>query len=105
MGDARKPLSEVKKLNRMQAENARANIQVAMLLKRLEDNAMGLIDPPLDSGQVKSIQIQLDKSMPNLSSSDLNAQVETKQTPTQKTTDDIKKHLETVEALPLKVVE
>lgn len=45
-------------------EKWRENIQSALLLKRLEDNALGIIE--LSRDQIKSIEILLKKTMPDL---------------------------------------
>ena len=61
------------KLTKRQTEHHRQSIQVAALLTRLRKNGMGTLTTPkgnaleLTSGQIKSIQILIDKAMPNLS--------------------------------------
>jgi hypothetical protein len=46
----------------------RQKIQTTQLINRLQDNAMGKINPELSSAQVKSIEILLRKALPDLSS-------------------------------------
>ena len=48
-------------------DDVRAKIQASQLVNRLMDNGMGKIDPELSTGQVKSIEILLRKSVPDLS--------------------------------------
>jgi hypothetical protein len=50
---------------KFQTEACRAKIQTSLLVKRLTDNAMGLIE--LNPTQVRSIEILLNKSLANLS--------------------------------------
>ena len=44
----------------------RAKIKTSMLLKRLENNALGLLKKPLSSDEIRSIDILLKKSMPDM---------------------------------------
>ena len=44
----------------------RAKIKTSMLLKRLENNALGLLKNPLTSDEIRSIDILLKKSMPDM---------------------------------------
>lgn len=54
------------KRNAMLHDEARKKIQTTQLIKRLSANALGQIDPELSSGQIKSIEILLRKSIPDL---------------------------------------
>jgi len=49
-------------------DEIREKIKASQLVNRLTANALGEIDPELSSGQVKSIEILLRKSIPDVSS-------------------------------------
>ena len=61
------------KLNKRQTESHRLGIKVGNLISLLDRNARGALKDPkgnpyeLSSGKLKSIQLLLDKAMPNLS--------------------------------------
>jgi hypothetical protein len=58
-----------RKLRIMHSNEVRAKIQVSQLINRLNDNALGKIE--LTQGQIKSIEILLRKSIPDLSATEL----------------------------------
>jgi hypothetical protein len=53
------------RINRAHDEKTRAKIQTSQLINRLQDNAFGKVD--LSAGQLKSIEILLKKTLPDLS--------------------------------------
>ena len=55
------------------SENTRKRIQTSMIVKRLESHILGEID--LTSTQVRSAEVLLRKTLPDLASIDLNAVV------------------------------
>lgn len=61
-------------LTKRQADNARAAIQVGVILQRLQECAKGQIE--MSPTQVKAAQILLDKSLPTLQAIDQVIQVE-----------------------------
>jgi len=64
------------RLGQAHLERTKAKIKTSMLLKRLEDHALGEID--LTPQQVQSINILLKKTLPDLKASEINATVENK---------------------------
>lgn len=52
--------------NRTGDDNTRAKIQTTQLVKRLQSNAMGDLEPELSVGRLKAIEILLRKSLPDL---------------------------------------
>lgn len=59
-------------------EKSRAKIQTTQLVKRLQNNALGTDDDQgnkveLSNGQIRSIQILLDKSLATLTSTELSS--------------------------------
>lgn len=53
------------RINRAHDEKTRAKIQTSQLINRLQDNAFGKVE--LTNGQLKSIEILLKKTLPDLS--------------------------------------
>lgn len=56
------------KRNAMLIEEARKKIQTTQLLNRLQNNGLGKLKAELTPGQVRSIEILLRKSVPDLAS-------------------------------------
>jgi len=50
------------------SERQREKIKVGLLLKRLEDNALGKLIPEMTPGQIRSAETCLRKAMPDLQS-------------------------------------
>lgn len=46
-------------------EDVRRKIQASQLINRLQDNALGKLNPELSTGQIQSAKILLDKSVSN----------------------------------------
>ena len=63
-----------KRLNPRHQEMVRDKIQATQLIKRLTSHALGEIE--LTSTQVRAIEILLNKSVPNLQSIDMQADVD-----------------------------
>lgn len=55
------------KRNAMLIDEARRKIQTTQLLNRLQNNGLGKLEKELSASQVKSIEILLRKSVPDLS--------------------------------------
>jgi|SRR5215831_3561985 len=55
---------------RFHAVAAREKIRAFQLVKRLQENALGLIEPELTRGQIRSIEILLRKCLPDLMQSE-----------------------------------
>lgn len=64
MSDAQAGAGSTEK--RPRNKHIREKIRVANLLERLERNAMGELDPPMTSQQIKSAEIALKKAIPDL---------------------------------------
>lgn len=62
--------------NRAHLDLCREKIQTTQLIKRLQDNALAEKEF-LTPGQIRSIEICLNKSIPNLQATDINANVDT----------------------------
>jgi hypothetical protein len=58
-----------KTLSHLQA--TRDKIQTSMLINRLQDNAMGKIEPELSSGRIRSIEALINRTLPTLTATDL----------------------------------
>jgi hypothetical protein len=52
-----------------------AGTTAGMLMKRLRDNSLGTLDPPMTQGQIRSAEIVLAKIVPNLSSVDHSGEI------------------------------
>lgn len=52
-------------------QKVRERIQTTKLIQRLEDHALGKLDPELSKSQVAAIQILLKKTLPDLTSTEL----------------------------------
>jgi len=63
------------RLGQAHLERTRKKIQTSMLLKRLENHALGKIE--LTAQQVQSIKILLSKTMPDLKAMEFTGEVET----------------------------
>lgn len=57
----------------MHDEATRQRIRTSQLVNRLQDNAMGTIEPELSQGRIKSIEILLRKALPDLNSVELSS--------------------------------
>jgi len=64
----------------MASGNARKRIQTTQLVKRLQENGLGNITPELTPGRVRSIEILLRKTLPDLTSATLEAGPDLKKT-------------------------
>lgn len=56
------------KRNAMLIAEAREKIRTTQLINRLQNHALGELKPPLDSTQIKALEILLRKSVPDLQS-------------------------------------
>ena len=63
------------RLTKRQTDSCRDKIQASMLINRLQDHIAGKID--LSSSQVRGIEILLNKSLPSLQATELDATVNT----------------------------
>ena len=97
MGDKRTSYKEQVKMNRSQAAQARSRIQASKLVDRLTAHIMGEVE--LETSQVKAIEILINKTMPALTSAELQAVVESKNSATQETVEAISKFNEKVALL------
>ena len=88
MAENAKTLPEMKKLNRRQSEQARANIRVGNIITRLQKFVEGEVE--MDGSQVRASEILLNKVLPNLTAAELSGSIETKTTATQETVDQIR---------------
>ena len=78
---------QIAKLNRRNTEQARAKIQVAKIVERLQQFVNGELE--LDGSQVRTAEILLNKTLPALTASELTAVVEDKRSATQETLEGI----------------
>lgn len=62
-----------RKIRKFHTDEIRAKIQTSQLINRLTDHALGKIE--LSPTQVRSIEVLIKKTLPDLSSVDLNASV------------------------------
>ena len=51
---------------RAHSPEVRQRIQTSILINRLQDNALGKLDPELTMGQIRSIEVLLKKTLPDL---------------------------------------
>lgn len=69
------------KLNKAHQQDVRLKIKTSQLVNRLQEYILGGVDPKtgdpveIDNGRLKAIEILLRKSLPDLASVDLNADV------------------------------
>lgn len=54
------------KRNAMLHQEARGKIQTTQIINRLQNNGLGKMKTELSTGQIKSLQILLDKKLPDL---------------------------------------
>lgn len=59
------------RINRRHQDMIRDKIQAVALAQRLEANAMGQLEKPLESSQVRSIEVLLKKVLPDLSAQEV----------------------------------
>ena len=55
----------------------REKIKITMLINRLQDNALGLLDPAMTAGEIKTAQHLVDKYLPSLSAVESQVKQET----------------------------
>ena len=63
------------RLTKRQADSCRAKIRTTQLINRLQANANNELEKEMSTGQVRSAEILLNKTLPNLSATELKADV------------------------------
>jgi hypothetical protein len=59
------------RINSTHLQKTRDKIQTSQLINRLQDNAMGLIEPELSTGRIRSIEALINRTLPTLTATDL----------------------------------
>jgi hypothetical protein len=59
------------RINPTHLQVTRDKIQTSQLINRLQDNAMGLIEPELSTGRIRSIEALINRTLPTLTATDV----------------------------------